>query len=163
MTATADSSPAQRPAARRAAGVTLDAERVLALARATFDIEARELLSVGARQGDAFVRAVTAILACQGRTVIMGMGKSGHVGRKIAATLASTGSPAFFVHPGEACHGDLGMITAADVALSVAFTGFVSAMLTVRLPFFSESSTIGTRKFVLVCPGENVAVPTTLL
>ena len=123
MTATEDSSPAQRPAARRAAGVTLDAERVLALARATFDIEARELLSVGARQGDAFVRAVTAILACQGRTVIMGMGKSGHVGRKIAATLASTGTPSFFVHPAEASHGDLGMVTPGDVVLAISNSG----------------------------------------
>lgn len=117
--ATEDSSAALR----RAAAVTLDANRVLGLARATFDIEARELLSVGARQGEAFVRAVAAILACQGRTVIMGMGKSGHVGRKIAATLASTGTPSFFVHPAEASHGDLGMVTPGDVVLAISNSG----------------------------------------
>ena len=123
MTATEDSSPAQHPATRSGAGVTLDAHRVLELARATFDIEARELVSVGARQGDAFVRAVQAMLMCQGHTVIMGMGKSGHVGRKIAATLASTGTPSFFVHPAEASHGDLGMVTPGDVVLAISNSG----------------------------------------
>ena len=101
----------------------LQAQRALELARKTFDIEARELLAVGARQGESFVQAVSAILACQGRTVVMGMGKSGHVGRKIAATLASTGTPSFFVHPAEASHGDLGMVTQGDVVLAISNSG----------------------------------------
>ena len=100
-----------------------DAARALELARHTFDIEARELQAVGARQGESFVRAVAAILACQGRTIVMGMGKSGHVGRKIAATLASTGTPSFFVHPAEASHGDLGMVTPGDVVLAISNSG----------------------------------------
>ncbi|MGZ5240478.1 MAG: KpsF/GutQ family sugar-phosphate isomerase, partial [Caldimonas sp.] len=70
-----------------------------------------------------FVAAVQAMLACRGRVVVMGMGKSGHVGRKVAATLASTGTPAFFVHPAEASHGDLGMVTADDVVLAISNSG----------------------------------------
>jgi arabinose-5-phosphate isomerase len=100
-----------------------DAERVLQLARRTFDIEAQALLGLKARQGDSFARAVRAMLECRGRVVVMGMGKSGHVGRKIAATLASTGTPALFVHPGEASHGDLGMVTPADVVLVISNSG----------------------------------------
>ena len=84
-----------------------DAARALQLARQTFEIEAQALLGLAARQGDGFAGAVAAMLACRGRVIVMGMGKSGHVGRKIAATLASTGTPAFFVHPAEASHGDL--------------------------------------------------------
>ena len=96
---------------------------MLDLARATLDIEARAISGLKARQGDAFVAAVAAMLACSGRVVVMGMGKSGHVGRKVAATLASTGTPAFFVHPGEASHGDLGMVTGADVVLAISNSG----------------------------------------
>ncbi|MDO9611911.1 MAG: SIS domain-containing protein, partial [Serpentinimonas sp.] len=70
-----------------------------------------------------FVQAVERMLACRGRVVVSGMGKSGHVGRKIAATLASTGTPALFMHPGEASHGDLGMITSADVLLAISNSG----------------------------------------
>jgi arabinose-5-phosphate isomerase len=98
-------------------------ERALALAASTFEIEARALLALAARQGDGFTHAVQAMLACRGRTVVMGMGKSGHVGRKIAATLASTGTPAFFVHPAEASHGDLGMVTAGDVVVAISNSG----------------------------------------
>ena len=100
-----------------------DAKRVLALARSTLDIEARAIDGLKARQGDAFVAAVQAMLACRGRVVVMGMGKSGHVGRKVAATLASTGTPAFFVHPAEASHGDLGMVTKDDVVLAISNSG----------------------------------------
>lgn len=100
-----------------------DAARVLRLALETFDIEAQALLGLKARQGDAFVQTVRAMLGCSGRVVVMGMGKSGHVGRKIAATLASTGTPAMFVHPAEASHGDLGMVTAADVVLAISNSG----------------------------------------
>jgi arabinose-5-phosphate isomerase len=101
----------------------LDPARILALARETLEIEARALLELRDRQGDAFVEAVRAMLACRGRVVVTGMGKSGHVGRKIAATLASTGTPAFFVHPGEASHGDLGMVTPDDVVLAISNSG----------------------------------------
>jgi arabinose-5-phosphate isomerase len=110
-----------------------DGARALALAAQTFDIEARALQALGSRQGEGFVRAVQAMLACRGRTIVMGMGKSGHVGRKIAATLASTGTPAFFVHPAEASHGDLGMVTAGDVVLAISNSG-ESDELTALLP-----------------------------
>jgi arabinose-5-phosphate isomerase len=100
-----------------------DADRVLQLAHRTFDIEAQALLGLKARQGEGFVAAVRAVLAIRGRVVVMGMGKSGHVGRKIAATLASTGTPAMFVHPAEASHGDLGMVTADDIVLAISNSG----------------------------------------
>ena len=102
---------------------TFDSQRVLRLAAETFDIEARALLGLKARQGEDFVKAVAAVLESRGRVVVMGMGKSGHVGRKIAATLASTGTPAMFVHPAEASHGDLGMVTPGDVVLAISNSG----------------------------------------
>ncbi|WP_295540213.1 KpsF/GutQ family sugar-phosphate isomerase [uncultured Pseudacidovorax sp.] len=100
-----------------------DPDALLARARATFDIEAAAVQGLKSRVGASFVEAVRRILALQGRVVVMGMGKSGHVGRKIAATLASTGTPALFVHPAEASHGDLGMVTAADVVLAISNSG----------------------------------------
>ncbi|HLS98701.1 MAG: KpsF/GutQ family sugar-phosphate isomerase [Porticoccaceae bacterium] len=99
-------------------------------ARRTVQLEAEAVQSLAARIGDGFVRACQLILACQGRTIVTGMGKSGHVGRKIAATLASTGSPAFFVHPGEASHGDLGMITASDVVIAISSSGSTAEVVT---------------------------------
>ncbi|MBC7993059.1 MAG: KpsF/GutQ family sugar-phosphate isomerase [Rhizobacter sp.] len=102
---------------------SFDAERALQLARDTFDIEARALLGLKSRLGPEFAAAVKAVLACKGRVVVMGMGKSGHVGRKVAATLASTGTPAMFVHPAEASHGDLGMVTPGDVVLAISNSG----------------------------------------
>ena len=95
----------------------------LQLARDTLDIEAAALLQLQARLDDRFVQAVNQVLAAQGRVVVTGMGKSGHIGRKIAATLASTGTPAMFVHPGEASHGDLGMIQNIDVVLAISNSG----------------------------------------
>ncbi|HET7794411.1 MAG TPA: KpsF/GutQ family sugar-phosphate isomerase [Rhizobacter sp.] len=112
---------------------SFDAERALKLARDTFDIEAKALLGLKARQGTEFAQAVKAMLDCRGRVVVMGMGKSGHVGNKIAATLASTGTPAFFVHPAEASHGDLGMVTPHDVVLALSNSGEVDE-LTAILP-----------------------------
>ncbi len=104
-----------------------DAARALQMAQRTFEIEARALqglaLGLQGTPGETFIRAVQALLACRGRVVVMGMGKSGHVGRKIAATLASTGTPAFFVHPAEASHGDLGMVTPGDVVLAISNSG----------------------------------------
>jgi arabinose-5-phosphate isomerase len=80
--------------------------------REVIEIEAAAIAALAGRLNDAFVQACDICLRCRGRVVVVGMGKSGHIGSKIAATLASTGTPAFFVHPGEASHGDLGMITA---------------------------------------------------
>jgi arabinose-5-phosphate isomerase len=98
--------------------------------RRVFEIEREGLAAVAARIDGAFVAACRAMLACTGRVVCMGMGKSGHVARKIAATLASTGTPAFYVHPGEAGHGDLGMITDRDVVLALSYSGESDEILT---------------------------------
>jgi len=103
------------------------------LARETLTIEAQAVAAAAGRLGEAFAKAVALVLAIRGRVVVMGMGKSGHVGRKVAATLASTGTPALFVHPAEASHGDLGMITADDVVLAISNSG-ESDELTVLLP-----------------------------
>jgi len=100
-----------------------DARAYLDTARRVVAIEAAGLAALGDSLGDSFVRAVEAILSARGRVIVSGMGKSGHVGRKIAATLASTGTPAQFVHPAEASHGDLGMVTEADVALVLSNSG----------------------------------------
>ena len=99
---------------RGARSRSVDAQRALALARNVLDTEARAITSLGARLGAPFVAAIELMLRCEGRVVVSGIGKSGHVARKLAATLASTGTPAFFVHPAEAGHGDLGMITPDD-------------------------------------------------
>jgi arabinose-5-phosphate isomerase len=99
------------------------AQRALDLARQTFDIEATAILGLKDQLNEAFVQTVTAILSISGRVVVMGMGKSGHVGRKIAATLASTGTPALFVHPAEASHGDLGMVMPTDLVLMISNSG----------------------------------------
>ncbi len=105
-----------------------DPQRALELAERTIDIEAQALIALKPRLGESFPRAVRAMLECSGRVVVMGMGKSGHVGRKIAATLASTGTPAFFVHPAEASHGDLGMVMPADVVLAISLSGEVNEL-----------------------------------
>jgi len=102
-----------------------DRERALRLAQETFDIEAAAVMGLKRRTGDAFAEAVGKMLAVRGRVVVMGMGKSGHIARKIAATLASTGTPAMFVHPAEASHGDLGMIKSIDLVLAVSNSGEV--------------------------------------
>ena len=89
----------------------------------TLDIEGKAVLALKDRIGDEFVAVVNCILNCPARVVVTGMGKSGHVGRKIAATLASTGTPAFFLHPAEAFHGDLGMVTENDVVIAISNSG----------------------------------------
>jgi len=99
--------------------------------RRVFDVEREGLAAVAARIDGDFSAACRLILGCRGRVVCMGMGKSGHVARKIAATLASTGTPAFYVHPGEAGHGDLGMITDLDVVLALSYSGESDEILTV--------------------------------
>ncbi|MBN2885683.1 MAG: KpsF/GutQ family sugar-phosphate isomerase [Chromatiaceae bacterium] len=108
-----------------------EAERIEALGRAVLDTEARAVGALIDRIDTAFVTACRYMLACEGRIVVLGMGKSGHIGGKIAATLASTGSPAFFVHPGEASHGDLGMITPRDVVLALSNSGETAELLTI--------------------------------
>lgn len=114
-----------------------DAEQALTLARKTLEIEAAAVLGLAGRVGSELAEAVLLLLLCRGRVVVMGMGKSGHIGRKIAATLASTGTPAMFVHPAEASHGDLGMITALDVVLAISNSG-ESEELTAILPMLSR-------------------------
>lgn len=110
-----------------------DPAQAVRLAHETLDIEAAAVLGLKNQLDDGFARAVQLMLQASGRVVVMGMGKSGHVGRKIAATLASTGTPAMFVHPAEASHGDLGMIQAVDVVLAISNSG-ESAELTAILP-----------------------------
>ncbi len=98
-------------------------EKLINLAQAVLDNEAGAVAAMKSRIDSIFVKACELLLACQGRIVVMGMGKSGHIGSKVAATLASTGSPSFFVHPGEASHGDMGMITKQDVVLVFSNSG----------------------------------------
>ena len=114
-----------------------DPAHALALARETLVIEADAISAMAQRLDGRFADAVQRVLQSRGRVVVMGMGKSGHVGRKIAATLASTGTPALFVHPAEASHGDLGMITAGDVVLAISNSG-ESEELTVLLPLIKR-------------------------
>ncbi|HEB97391.1 MAG TPA: KpsF/GutQ family sugar-phosphate isomerase [Sedimenticola thiotaurini] len=108
-----------------------EAERLKALGLAVINNEAAAVQALAGRIDDQFAIACHHMLACSGRIVVTGMGKSGHIGNKIAATLASTGSPAFFVHPGEASHGDLGMITGQDVVLALSNSGETSELLTI--------------------------------
>ena len=103
----------------------------LASARRTLDIERDAIAALNARLGADFGKACALLLACKGRVVVTGMGKSGHIGGKIAATLASTGTPAFFVHPGEASHGDLGMIMRNDVVIAISNSGETAEVLTI--------------------------------
>ncbi len=102
---------------------------VLALARQVFETEAQALQHVASKLDDQFAKAIDLLLECKGRVVVTGMGKSGHIASKIAATLASTGTPAFFVHPGEASHGDLGMITRDDVVIAISNSGETQEVL----------------------------------
>jgi len=106
-------------------------ERMLGLGRAVLELEAESVAALAGRLGPTFTTACHLLLGCRGRIVVTGMGKSGHIASKIAATLASTGSPAFFVHPGEASHGDLGMITRDDVVLALSNSGETAELLTI--------------------------------
>jgi arabinose-5-phosphate isomerase len=104
---------------------------LVALAADVLDIEARAVAELKGRLGQPFRDACRLCLETEGRVVVTGMGKSGHIGGKIAATLASTGTPAFFMHPAEASHGDLGMITSNDVMLAVSYSGETSEVVTI--------------------------------
>src|SRR5574341_2363501 len=109
--------------ASRSAGRASSEDAALAMAREVLEIEAKAVSDLIAKLDRRFVQAVETILNCRGRVVVSGIGKSGHIARKIAATLASTGTPAMFVHPAEASHGDLGMVTPQDVVLAISNSG----------------------------------------
>ncbi len=109
----------------------IDPQQVIALGRAVIETEREAVAALAPRLDAAFAQACQHLLGCVGRIVVTGMGKSGHIGGKIAATLASTGSPAFFVHPGEASHGDLGMITPQDVVVALSNSGETAEILTI--------------------------------
>jgi arabinose-5-phosphate isomerase len=109
----------------------LSSDELLALAGRVLDIESRAVQRLKQRLDGAFVAACRLCLETTGRVVVTGMGKSGHIGRKIAATLASTGTPAFFMHPAEASHGDLGMITQQDLMLAVSYSGETQEIVTI--------------------------------
>ena len=110
---------------------SLDDRALVQLGKDALAIEAAAISAVADRLGDAFVQACRLCLSARGRVVVVGMGKSGHVARKIAATLASTGTPAFFVHPAEAQHGDIGMVTRDDVVLLLSNSGETGEVLAV--------------------------------
>lgn len=113
------------------AAIATDAESLARTGRRVFEIETRALEALRQRINGDFHRACRLLLTCEGRVVVSGMGKSGHVGNKIAATLASTGTPSFFVHPAEASHGDLGMITDTDVMIAISYSGESDELLTI--------------------------------
>lgn len=127
-------------------------------AKRTIEIETAAVKALSERITEDFTKACESILTCKGRVVVTGMGKSGHIGNKIAATLASTGTPAFFVHPGEASHGDMGMITKDDVVIAISNSGNTSEILTL-LPLIKRMGTFlismtGDAKSVLSQSGD---------
>ncbi len=107
-----------------------DKEKIIALGKAVIEAEAQALLALNNRISNNFYEACELILSCKGRVIVTGMGKSGHIGGKIAATFASTGTPSFFVHPGEAGHGDLGMITSMDIIVALSNSGETGEIIT---------------------------------
>jgi arabinose-5-phosphate isomerase len=120
-----------RPASMNRIQAIEPSPRALDLARQVLRIEGEAVLALCGRIDGAFLRALALILNCRGRVIVSGIGKSGHIARKIAATLASTGTPAFFVHPAEASHGDLGMITAEDVVIGISHSGESAELLNI--------------------------------
>ncbi|MDO8261895.1 MAG: KpsF/GutQ family sugar-phosphate isomerase [Gallionella sp.] len=105
--------------------------RALDLAREVLNVEAAAVRALATRLDENFLHALNVILHCEGRVIVSGMGKSGHIARKIAATMSSTGTPAYFVHPGEASHGDLGMITSKDVIIALSYSGESQELMTI--------------------------------
>ena len=116
-------------------------EQIVELAQRTLQVEAEALSAMAANLGEEFVEAVKSVLACNGKLIVTGMGKSGLVGRKIAATLASTGTPSFDLHPGEAVHGDLGMISKEDVILALSYSGETDEVLKI-VPFIHSNGNV---------------------
>jgi arabinose-5-phosphate isomerase len=107
------------------------APRALELGRQVLEIEAAAVQALSVRLDESFLHALDLILSCEGRVIVSGMGKSGHIARKIAATMSSTGTPAYFVHPGEASHGDLGMVTSCDVVIALSYSGESQELMTI--------------------------------
>jgi arabinose-5-phosphate isomerase len=122
---------------RGTARTRFDAQKLLELARGVLTAEANAVSALAARLDQSFTEAVALALACQGRVVVTGIGKSGHVAGKIAATLASTGTPSFFLHPADASHGDVGMITPSDVVLAISNSGESPELIGI-LPFIKR-------------------------
>ena len=142
----------------------LDPAAALRLGQAVLQQEAEALHMIADRIGDDFVEAVRILLDCRGRLVVSGVGKSGHIGRKLAATFASTGTPAFFVHAAEAAHGDLGMITSDDVVLAISYSGETNELLT-RLIAMTGNPNSSLAKYAdvhLNCHVEREACPLNL-
>jgi arabinose-5-phosphate isomerase len=132
----------------------INGDRALALARNVLDIEADAVRALQHQLDDDFVEAIDFILSCRGRVVVSGIGKSGHVARKLAATFASTGTPAFFVHPAEASHGDLGMVTADDVFVALSNSGESDELIAI-LPLIKR---LGARLIAITGkPASNLA------
>ncbi|MDY0309905.1 MAG: KpsF/GutQ family sugar-phosphate isomerase [Castellaniella sp.] len=127
------------------------AEAIRASADRTFGIEIQALQALQGRIDARFVQAVDLILGCSGRIVVTGIGKSGHIARKIAATLASTGTPAFFMHAAEAIHGDLGMLTGQDILLAISYSGSAQELITI----ISVAKRMGTRIIALTGHAES--------
>jgi len=109
-------------------------------ARQVLEIEAKSLMEISGNLDESFTKACEMLLACKGRIVVSGIGKSGHIGRKISSTLSSTGSPSFFVHPAEASHGDLGMVTNEDIVIAISYSG-ESSELSLITPVLKREST----------------------
>ena len=121
--------------------MNFNSQQIIELAQRTLQVEAEALNVMAANLGEEFLSAVDAVLACSGKLIITGMGKSGLVGRKIAATLASTGTPSFYLHPGEAFHGDLGMISKEDVILALSYSGETDEVLKI-VPFIQSNGNV---------------------
>jgi arabinose-5-phosphate isomerase len=125
--------------------MSVDKLKIMATGLSVLEIEAKAITELRDKVNAAFVESCLALLNCDGRVIVMGIGKSGHIGRKIAATLSSTGSPAFFLHPAEASHGDLGMITSKDLVIALSYSGEASEILTI-VPFIKR---LGIKMIVL--------------
>ena len=106
-----------------------NANEILNTAKDVFEIETKSILALVDRLGDEFVKAIDALYACKGRVVISGMGKSGLIGKKIAATLSSTGTPSYFLHPAESTHGDSGILTKGDIVIAISNSGETKELL----------------------------------
>lgn len=121
--------------------MSFSSQQIIELAQRTLQVEAEALNTMAASLGDEFMAAVESVLGCSGKLIVTGMGKSGLVGRKIAATLASTGTPSFYLHPGEAFHGDLGMISKEDVILALSYSGETDEVLKI-VPFIHSNGNV---------------------
>lgn len=127
--------------------------QILTSAKRVFEIEAREVADLSNKLTEDFVGAVKSILECKGKVIVCGMGKSGHIGKKIAATLASTGTPSFFMHPAEAFHGDLGMVTKEDIFIGISNSGETDELIKL-IPALKRNG----NKFISICGREDATL-----